>query len=56
MKGYEFDQNCKFIQMEWIRLINICNDSKIRADAEVFGLFRDLIPPEAFQEGGSNER
>ena len=33
-------------------IINICNDSKIRADAEVFGLFRDLIPPEAFQEGG----
>ena len=27
-------------------IINICNDSKIRADAEVFGLFRDLIPPE----------
>ena len=33
-------------------IINICNDSKIRADAEVFGLFRDLIPPEVFQEGG----
>ena len=33
-------------------IINICNDTKIRADAEVFGLFRDLIPPEVFQEGG----
>ena len=33
-------------------IINICNDSKIRADAEVFGLFRDLIPPELVQEGG----
>ena len=33
-------------------IINICNDSKIRADAEVFGLFRDLIPPEVFQAGG----
>ena len=33
-------------------LMNICNDSKIRADAEVFGLFRDLIPPELVQEGG----
>ena len=30
-------------------IVNICNDSKIRADAEVFGLFRDLIPPEVFQ-------
>ena len=33
-------------------LMNICNDSKIRADAEVFGLFRDLIPPELVQQGG----
>ena len=33
-------------------LINICNDSKIRADAEVFGLFRDLIPPELVEQGG----
>ena len=33
-------------------IINICNDSKIRADAEVFGLFRDLIPPEVLQAGG----
>merc|ERR1711940_418399 len=33
-------------------IINICNDNKIRADAEVFGLFRDLIPPEVFQAGG----
>ena len=33
-------------------ITNICNDSKIRADAEVFGLFRDLIPPELVQEGG----
>ena len=36
----------------WRCIINICRDSKIRADAEVFGLFRDLIPPELVQEGG----
>ena len=33
-------------------LMNICRDSKIRADAEVFGLFRDLIPPELVEQGG----
>ena len=33
-------------------LMNICNDAKIRCDAEVFGLFRDLIPPELTVEGG----
>ena len=30
----------------------MCNDSKIRADAEVFGLFRDLIPAELTHQGG----
>lgn len=30
----------------------IYNDSKIRADAEVFGLFRDLIPAELTHQGG----
>ena len=33
-------------------LMNICNESMIRADAEVFGLFRDLIPAELTNRGG----
>ena len=33
-------------------LMSICNHSKIRADAEVFGLFRDLIPAEMTEQGG----
>ena len=33
-------------------LMSICNESKIRADAEVFGLFRDLIPAEMTGQGG----
>ena len=33
-------------------IINICNDSKVRAEAEVFGRFRDLLPPHLFAEGG----
>ena len=32
--------------------MKMCNDSKIRADAEVFGLFRDLIPAELTHQGG----
>ena len=30
-------------------IVKICNDSKIRAEAEVFGRFRDLIPAELTQ-------
>ena len=33
-------------------IINICNDSKVRAEAEVFGRFRDLLPPHLFAAGG----
>ena len=33
-------------------IMKMCNDSKIRADAEVFGLFRDLIPAELTHQGG----
>ena len=33
-------------------IVKICNDSKIRAEAEVFGRFRDLIPAELTQPGG----
>ena len=33
-------------------IINMCIDSKIRAEAEVFGRFRDLIPAELTQPGG----
>ena len=32
-------------------IVKICNDSKIRAEAEVFGRFRDLIPAELTQPG-----
>ena len=33
-------------------IMKMCNDSKIRADAEVFGLFRDLLPAELTHQGG----
>ena len=33
-------------------IVNMCNESKVRAEAEVFGRFRDLLPPHLFQEGG----
>ena len=33
-------------------IMKMCNDSKIRADAEVFGLFWDLIPAELTHQGG----
>ena len=33
-------------------IMKMCNESKIRADAEVFGLFRDLIPAELTHQGG----
>ena len=33
-------------------LMSICNESKVRADAEVFGLFRTLIPAELTEQGG----
>ena len=32
--------------------MNLCNEAKIRCDAEVFGLFRDLIPAVLTAEGG----
>ena len=35
-----------------VTLMSICNESMIRANAEVFGLFRDLIPAELTQHGG----
>ena len=34
-------------------LLKICNDSKIGADAEVFGFFRELIPAELTHQGGA---
>ena len=36
-------------------LMNLCNEAKIPADAEVFGLFRHLIPAELSAEGGELE-
>ena len=33
-------------------IMGMCNDSKVRADAEVFGLFRDLIPADLTDQGG----
>ena len=33
-------------------IVNICNQSKVRAEAEVFGWFRDLLPPHLFDQGG----
>ena len=33
-------------------IVNICNQSKVRAEAEVFGRFRDLLPPHLFDQGG----
>ena len=33
-------------------LMSICNESIIRTDAELFGLFRDLIPAELTRQGG----
>ena len=33
-------------------IIYLCNEAKIRCDAEVFGLFWDLIPAELTAEGG----
>ena len=35
-----------------VTLMSICNESMIRTDAEVFGLFRDLIPAELTRQGG----
>ena len=32
--------------------MNICNESKVRAEAEVFGRFRDLLPPHMMEAGG----
>ena len=33
-------------------IVNMCNESKVRAEAEVFGRFRDLLPPHLFEQGG----
>ena len=33
-------------------IVNICNQSKVRAEAEVFGRFQDLLPPHLFDQGG----
>ena len=33
-------------------IMNLCLDAKIPADAEIFGLFRDLIPAELTSVGG----
>ena len=33
-------------------IMNICNESKVRAEAEVFGRFRDLLPPHMMEAGG----
>ena len=33
-------------------IVNICNESKVRAEAEVFGRFRDLLPPHLTEAGG----
>ena len=33
-------------------IVNNCNKSKVRAEAEVFGRFRDLLPPHLTQAGG----
>ena len=33
-------------------IVNMCNESKVRAEAEVFGQFRDLLPPHLFEQGG----
>jgi hypothetical protein len=33
-------------------LMNLCREAKIPADAEVFGLFRDLVPAELMDQGG----
>ena len=33
-------------------IVNICNESKVRAEAEVFGRFRDLLPPHLMEAGG----
>ena len=35
-----------------VTLMSICNESMIRAHAEVFGLFRHLIPAELTKQGG----
>ena len=35
-----------------LAIMNLCNNSMIRCDAEIFGIFRDLIPPELTREGG----
>ena len=39
-------------ELQSIRMEITVIANKIRADAEVFGLFRDLIPPELVQQGG----
>ena len=35
-------------------IVNMCNESKVRAEAEVFGQFRDLLPPHLFEQGGGS--
>ena len=35
-----------------VTLMSIANESMIQTDAEVFGLFRDLIPAELTRQGG----
>ena len=39
--------------MNWIGWKKIANESRIPIDCEGFGIFRDLIPAEEFDEGGS---
>ena len=36
-----------------LELVKIANDARVPVEVEVFGLFRDIIPAEEFEDGGS---
>ena len=36
-----------------LELVRIANEARVPVDVEVFGLFRDIIPAEEFEDGGS---
>ena len=36
-----------------VEMVSMANEARVPIDCEVFGLFRDLIPAEEMEEGGS---